>query len=127
MSLSDIAAELRRFNERADADRRDSPEFRAEMAAIRRPLARFSPAALIRAAPYVYADAFTTLVPREFFTQVADGSLLVACPCKVEHVVGDAGYPASAECGRYFLYDGQDVRVWRPDPDEPEPDARPES
>lgn len=101
----------------ADARRREAqarhatPEFQAEMEAIRRPLRKFSAAAFVRAAPQVYGEAFGSAVPGEFFTQVADGTYLVACPCGTDHVVDGRGYPSGAECGRTFMYDGDNLRV----------------
>lgn len=88
-----------------------SPEFLAEMEAQRNPLRPISAQAFVRAAPFVYAGAFDAAVPPEFYVQVDDGSYLVACPCATEHRVGRRGYPSAAECGRYFMYDGEELRV----------------
>lgn len=126
--LEAARAERRRLDRREAAERFESAEFQADLAAARRPMRRLSARAFIRAAPWVFAAAFDGEVPPEYFVQIADGAFAVACPCGVDHIVGGDGYPMGAECGRYFLYDGESMRVWR-GVDEPSSgvDTRPES
>lgn len=86
------------------------PEIDAEIVARRKPLRPFSPQALLRAAPFAYAEAFNAKVPGDFLT-IREDHIGVRCPCGDEHRVGHEGYPCGAPCGRYFLFDGADVLV----------------
>lgn len=101
----------RRQRQREAEERFRSPAFRAELRAKQSPLRPFSPEAFIRAAPETFVEAFKGRVPDEFWTQVDEGKFAVACPCGVDHVVDGRGYPTSAVCGRYFLYDGEALLV----------------
>lgn len=62
-----------------------------------------------RAVP-VIAEAFSHKIPGEFWTQVADRVVDVACPCgEAPRVAYDR--IATCNCSRSYLYDGREVRV----------------
>lgn len=87
---------------------------------------------IVRAVPHVLAF-FDRRVPPEFWTEGADGDgaiITVACRCGEEPVLhfGLRSYSiAECPCGRFFLHDGQSVRVGH-DPEKlPRPDPEPTS
>lgn len=67
---------------------------------------------LARAIPG-YARAFAKSVPDNFYAQVSDGVVEVACPCGESPHCRLWAAPTACTCGRYFAYLGRDVRVAR--------------
>lgn len=112
--LADVSAAqlavMRAQEARARRAEFERPDFQAELAAKRKPLRKFSAAAFIRAAPEVFAQ-FNAIVPVDFYSQYDENTIMVDCPCGEQHGLGTRGYPVGGACGRYFLYDGENVRV----------------
>lgn len=71
----------------------------------------------LKAAPSVIG-AFATEVPDDYWNRDAEEDgfpiAVVACPCGGEPAVRLAG-TKECECGRFFLFLGHAVRVFRPD------------
>lgn len=54
---------------------------------------------------------FHTAIPRQAWT-AREADLAVRCNCGIEHPLSAVpGTPENAPCGRWFLFDGTDVRV----------------
>jgi hypothetical protein len=59
-----------------------------------------------------YLDQFSARVPPDFYLQVDDGIVDVACPCKIDPVPRcEFMVPTPCRCGRIFVWTGGDVRV----------------
>lgn len=71
---------------------------------------------VLRAFPWVLA-AFTGRVPPEFMAETVENGnpvIVIACPCGEEPALrwGMRSYSIEeCACGRFFLHDGQEVRV----------------
>lgn len=120
-----LAGALERMTEVAEGllqDRRraameahwEAPEARAEREAKRRPLRKMPFGAFVRSIPDI-AEAFVTKVPGNFWAY-NEGLVTVPCPCKGATVYPrqwPAPCPAaeSTGCPRWYLFDGEDVRV----------------
>lgn len=62
------------------------------------------------------AENFQTEIPHEFWQPDGDDAL-VSCPCGETPVVGRE-LLAECDCGRWFLFTGAAVWVWRPPADD---------
>jgi hypothetical protein len=61
-----------------------------------------------------YAALFTGRVPDNFYAQVDDGVVEVACPCKPDQLPRcELLVPTPCACERWFVYTGSIVRVAR--------------
>lgn len=123
LQLQATREQMARDSRRDMQERMSRPEFRAEFAAKQRPLRPMGAAAIYRGIPGL-GSLFTGRVPPEFFTQTSAELLTVCCPCGGEHEVGLRGFPHAGGCGRYFMYDGEEVRVaFTPEPEAVEPSS----
>ena len=56
------------------------------------------------------AALFDTVVPQNLWALVDDGEAELPCPCaEVIHL--PAGRPVECACGRFFVFDGDEIRV----------------
>lgn len=115
-ALHRVADELAEHNrvrraqlrEQRAADGREATRRYLERAAAKEPR-RVGVGLFARAAPCI-AEAFSRKIPGEFWTQVDDQLVEIACPCgEVPRVAYDR--IVSCDCSRSYLYDGREVRV----------------
>lgn len=80
-----------------------------------------------RAAPGIFSewDGLKTVVPEDFINLDADDAgapvAVIACPCGATPSVGIA-HSIACDCSRVFLNLGSEVRVYRPEEGETDPD-----
>lgn len=112
---------LLRGQERREQDRADDER---NARAPQRRLHRMGMDTLVRAAP-VLAEILHTEVPAEFWTVTGERTAMISCPCGAEPVVGYGELVAcdGADCGRYYLYTGPQMRVGKVDPGAAEDDS----
>lgn len=123
VALEQTAAAVRRElswarRERA-IERRDTPEWRAEIEACRLPLRPLALTSVLRMP--ALAIPFTRLVPAEYWHGVRRGVVQLACLCGAKTML-EVTVPTAcsgAECERWFLATGTTVRVavFEADPD----------
>ncbi len=109
-ALQRIASGIAEHNERQRRAERDTPEARAELEAMRKPLRKMSLATFARAVPDLYrAIANGIKVPDQYLDRSA-GATTVACPCEeAPQLIADT--PAFCVCGRAYVTVGRDVLV----------------
>ena len=56
------------------------------------------------------AELFDTVVPQNLWALVDDGEAELPCPCG-EEIHLPEGRPIECECGRFFVFDGDEIRV----------------
>jgi hypothetical protein len=56
------------------------------------------------------AELFDTVVPANLWALVDDGEAELPCPCG-EAIHLPAGRPVECSCGRFFVFDGDEIRV----------------
>ena len=56
------------------------------------------------------AELFDTVVPQNLWALVDDGEAELPCPCG-EDIHLPAGRPVECSCGRFFVFDGDEIRV----------------
>lgn len=61
-------------------------------------------------------DLFDGRVPHEMIAKVADRNVEIPCACKEHTVLLERGSIGACDCGRFFIFDGVDVRVAKVDP-----------
>ena len=55
-------------------------------------------------------DLFDTVVPQNLWALVDDGEAELPCPCG-EEIHLPEGRPVECSCGRFFVFDGDEIRV----------------
>ena len=56
------------------------------------------------------AELFDTVVPQNLWALVDDGEAELPCPCG-DDIHLPAGRPVECACGRFFVFDGDEIRV----------------
>jgi hypothetical protein len=111
--MSEVAKALNRVaGAIEDHNARDSIAERAadvralrDLPRVRTAMARGVAVALVR------AGAYHTAIPRAAW-RATKGSVVVTCNCGAEHeFAAEVAVPQDAPCGRWFMFDGRDVRV----------------
>jgi hypothetical protein len=103
--LGRVADAIEAHNERdrraaQDADARALRDLPRVQGAMQRGLAR----------TMVRQGLFHTAIPRSAWDEKGD-ALTVRCNCGAEHVIDPTAFVELAECGRWFMFDGTNVRV----------------
>lgn len=109
--LRQLVAGVAEHNRRERRALEDTPEIRAEIEALRRPLRRPPLVTYVRSCPNLATLlAEATKIPGAYWTQVDDGVVEVACPCgATPSCAGDA--PTFCSCVRAYVRVGPDVLV----------------
>lgn len=109
--MSEVARAVNRLAEAVEVhNRQQDSEFERELAATR-DVPRIIGAVrrgLVRT--FVRNGLFLTAIPRAAWKQEGD-AVLVRCNCGAEHRFAKLPFCERVECGRYFLHDGEDLRV----------------
>lgn len=104
-----IYRELEAARHHRERERRETPEYLAELEAQRAPLHRMGRVSVLRIP--ALAIPFTKTVPAEYWHAVAVGMAELRCTCGVKRIQLFAGEPTGCGCGRWFLFTGKSVRV----------------
>lgn len=109
--LGQLVGGVAEHNRRERRALEDTPEIRAEIEALRRPLRKPSLVTYIRGCPNLASLlGGATKIPGAYWTQVDDGVVEVACPCgETPACTGDA--PTFCSCVRAYVRVGPDVLV----------------
>lgn len=109
--LRGLVAGVQEHNRRERRALEDTPEVRAEIRALRRPLRKPGLVTYVRACPNLASLLATGVkIPGAYWSQVDDGVTEVACPCGgTPKCVGNA--PTFCACVRAYVRVGPDVLV----------------
>lgn len=105
------AAAVERQRAAVERKRADWAEYHAGWQGRREPHT-IGLAMILEAEPMV-RRLFRTAVPSEFWIEDRDAAV-IACPCGAEPVIASGGM-GECSCGRWFIFSGRYVNVYRPD------------